>query len=256
MPLACGGCAGKMKSNEDDANKEDQPDRDSPPNGANPATREPLQSTVERVLASIGPETPKDEAVGRVVEDALGQAVRAEERLARAERRIEWLESRNVCDEVTGLLNRRGFGDALHRGLARSRRYGETGSLLLLDLPRQEEVVEAHGAGAGDYVLTAIANILLRRFREVDYIARLERGRFAVLLVQIAQDDARRRAAMLKGHLDEVAVPWHGADIAIHARIGLFHYAQNDIAEDILERAEAELEEREQRIARLRNPAE
>jgi len=245
-----------MKSNEDDVNKEDHPDRDSAPNGAPPATRDPLQGAIEKLLASIDPQAPEVEAVRRVVEDALGRVEQAEERFTRAERRIEWLESRNVCDEVTGLLNRRGFGDALHRGMARARRYGETGALLLLDLPRQEEVVEAHGAGAGDYVLTAVANILLRRFREVDYIARLEGGRFAVLLVQIAQDDARRRAAMLKGHLDEVAVPWHGADIAIHARVGLFYYAQNDIAEDLLERAEAELEEREQRVARLRNPAE
>jgi diguanylate cyclase (GGDEF)-like protein len=245
-----------MKSNEDDAHKEDRPDRHRAANGTDPETQDPLQSAVEKLLASIDPQAPGDESARRVIEGALGRAVRAEERLVRAEGRIEWLESQNVCDEVTGLLNRRGFGDALHRGLARSRRYGETGALLLLDLPRQEEIVEAHGAGAGDYVLTAVANILLRRFREVDYIARLEGSRFAVLLVQIGQEDARRRAVTLKGHLDEVEVPWHGSDIAIHVRIGLVHYAQNDIAEDILERAEAELEEREQRVARLRNPAE
>lgn len=245
-----------MKSNEDGAHKKDRPDNHDAANGTDPATQDPLRGAVEKLLASIDPQTPGDESTRRVIEDALGRMLQAEERLVGAERRIEWLESQNVCDEVTGLLNRRGFGDALHRGLARSRRYGETGALLLLDLFRYEDIVEEHGAGAGDYALTAVANILLRRFRDVDYIARLEGGRFAVLLVVIGQEDARRRAAMLKGHLDEVAVPWDGSDIAVHVRIGLVHYAQNDIAEDILEHAEAELEEREQRVARLRNPAE
>jgi diguanylate cyclase (GGDEF)-like protein len=245
-----------MKRNEDEAHKEDRPDRHEAANGSDPATQSPLRGAVETLLASMVPQAAGDESVRRAIEDVLGRTAQAEERLVRAEGRVEWLESQNFCDEATGLLNRRGFGDALHRSLARSRRYGETGALLLLDLSRYEEIGEEHGAGAGDYALTAVANILQRRFRDVDYIARLEGGRFAVLLVVIGQDDARRRAAMLKGYLDEVAVPWHGADIAIHVRIGLVHYAQNDIAEDILERAEAELEEREQRVARLRNPAE
>ena len=245
-----------MKSNEDDTHKEDRPDRHDTANWTDAAAQDPLQAAVETLLASVDPQARSDESVRRLIEDALGRAMQAEERLVGAERRIEWLESRNVCDEITGLLNRRGFGDALHRGLARARRYGESGALLLLDLFRYENIIEDHGPGAGDYALTAVANILLRRFRDVDYIARLEGGRFAVLLVVISQEDARRRAAMLKGYLDEVAVPWHGADIAVQVRVGLVHYAQNDIAEDILEHAEAELEEREQRVARLRNPAE
>lgn len=246
----------KMKSDQDDALNEEKPEHHDAAKETGPKTHDALRSDTEKLLASIDSQAAGDESVRRAIEGALGRAAQAEERLARAESRVEWLESQNVCDEVTGLLNRRGFGDALHRGLARCRRYGETGALLLLDLPRHEQIIEDHGAGAGDYTLTAVANILLRRFRDVDYIARLEGGRFAVLLVVIGQEDARRRAAMLKGYLDEIAVPWHGADIAIHVRIGLVHYAQNEIAEDILERAEAELEEREQRAARLRNPAE
>jgi len=245
-----------MKSDEDDVHEEVQLEHDGAADGTRPDAQDLLRDAVEKLMASVDPQASGNESVRRAVEDALDRAAKSEQRLEGAERRIEWLESRNVRDEVTGLLNRRGFDDALHRGLARSRRYGETGALLLVDLPRQEEIVEAHGVGAADYVLTAVANILLRRFREVDYIARLEGARFAVLLVQISQEDARRRAATLKGYLNEVAVPWHGADIVLHVRVGLFPYAQNDIAEDILERAEAELEEREQRIARLRNPAE
>jgi len=213
-------------------------------------------STPATPLVAVDPDASCDDSMHHTMEATLARALRAEESLARAEQRLEWLESRNVQDEATGLLNRRGFRDGLRRGVARARRYGETGALLLLDLIRYEGIVEEHGAGAGDYTLTAIANILQIRFRDVDYVARLESGRFAVQLVLIGEEDARRRAATLKGYLDELEVPWQGVDIPIQVRIGLVHYGQNDMAEDLLERAEAELEEREQRIARLRRPAE
>ncbi|MCK4868904.1 MAG: hypothetical protein KAT39_12695, partial [Alphaproteobacteria bacterium] len=75
-------------------------------------------------------------------------------------------------------------------------------------------------------------------------------------LTLIGQEDARKRAAILKGYLDEVEVPWQGRDIPIRIRVGLAYYGQRDAVEDLLERAEAELEEREQRIARLSHPAE
>jgi diguanylate cyclase (GGDEF)-like protein len=245
-----------MSGRKDDAQKNRKVSRPDAERDIGPAAREPLRGTAGKLLGSLDPQAPMDRSVRRTIEETLERAARSEERLASAERRIEWLESRNVSDEVTGLLNRRGLGDALERAIARARRYGETGSLLLLDLPCYETIAEERGASASDYVLAAVGNILQRQFREVDYIARLEGGRFAVLLLQISDEDSRRRAVMLKDHLGAVTVPWDGEDIAIHVRIGIVPYVQNDTADDILERAEAELEEREQRIARLRKPAQ
>lgn len=243
-----------MKSKKHDAHGNKKVARSGAAGGAGPAPREPLPGAAGKLPRSLDPQILENPLLRRAIEGALEGAAQTEERLLRAERRIEWLESRNVSDEVTGLLNRRGLGDALDRALARARRYGETGSLLMLDLPRYEAIAEERGAAAGDYVLAAIGNILQRQFREVDYIARLEGGRFAALLLHITDEDARRRAVMLKDHLGAVTVPWDGEDIAIHVRTGIVPYAPNDTAEDILERAEAELEERERRIARLRKP--
>jgi GGDEF domain-containing protein len=127
---------------------------------------------------------------------------------------------------------------------------------MLVDVMQLDAVREEHGGDAANYVLTAIGNILQTRFREVDRIGWLEGCRFAIALTLIGQEDARKRAAMLKGYLDEVEVPWQGRDIPIRIRVGLAFYGQRDAVEDLLERAEAELEEREQRIARLSHPAE
>jgi diguanylate cyclase (GGDEF)-like protein len=226
--------------------------------GAESATswEDRLQETAKELMAALDPAASSEESVRRMLEDALARALRAEAALEETERRMEWLNSQNMHDEVTGLLNRRGFREALRRGLARSRRYGETGALLLVELGGYEQIVEDSGREAADYMLTAIANILNTRFREVDYVARLNDGRFAVQLLLIGQEDARRRAAMLKGYLDELVVPWQGKDIPVGVRLALAFYGQQDSADDLLERAEAELEERESRIAHLRHPAE
>jgi diguanylate cyclase (GGDEF)-like protein len=213
------------------------------------------QARVERILDALmqglEPDLPENQTVRRMLENALARAAKAEEDLEAAERRLEWLSSRNIYDEVTGLLNRQGLRESLRHDLARARRYGDTGALLLLDIVGFDVILDEHGPEAANYVLTAVGNILQTRFREVDRIGWLDGCRFAVALTLIGQEDARRRAAMLKGYLDEVEVPWQGRNIPIHVRIGLAFYGQRDAVSDLLERAEAELEEREQRIARL-----
>lgn len=239
-----------MDSNERDKNR-------NPGRGVGSGSALPASKRAPRAagVSSVEPQGPGNRSARPEIDTLLDRVSRSEERLVKAERRIQWLESRNVIDDVTGLLNRRGLDDALDRALARARRYGETGTLLMLDLPGYETIVEERGAAAGDYVLAAVGSILLRQFREVDYIARLQGGRFAALLLQMAAADADRRAAMLRDHLATVTVPWDGDDIAIGVRTGFALYARNEAAGDVFERAEAELEARERRIARLRKPA-
>jgi len=214
-----------------------------------------LDRAAADLLAAIGADSSSGETVRRLLAEIVERARRAEQMLAAERERAVRLEEYATVDEVTGLLNRRGFEDGLRRSLSRALRYGEVGALILVDLVCLADVTEAHGAPAGDFMLSAVATMLRGRFREVDYVARLERGRFALLLPVISREDARRRAAMLKSQLVKLAVPWDGHDLAVEVRLGLVHYGQRDAAEDLLERVEAELEEREQRIARLRYPA-
>jgi diguanylate cyclase (GGDEF)-like protein len=233
----------------DHSRKEDEKDKHRP-------GRNVEDKRLDEAVDDQAPTTPVDETMRRMVENALARAAAAEESLEAAERRLQWLESRNLYDEITGLLNRRGLKEALRYDLARARRYGDTGALMLVDVMGFEMVREEYGRDAANYLLTAVSNILQTRFREVDRIGSLERGRFAAALTLIGHDDARKRAGMLKGYLDEVEVPWQGRNIPVKVRIGLAFYGQRDAVDDLLERAEAELEEREQRVARLQHPAE
>jgi diguanylate cyclase (GGDEF)-like protein/PAS domain S-box-containing protein len=85
-------------------------------------------------------------------------------------------------DALTGLLNRRGIDRALAQHVARGRRYGPEGALLVLDLDGFKTVNDTLGHAAGDELIVTCATALRNRLRETDILARLGGDEFAVLL--------------------------------------------------------------------------
>ena len=99
-------------------------------------------------------------------------------------RRSQEAELRHLADHdpLTGLLNRRSFERALDQHLARVRRYGVQGALLMIDLDGFKAVNDQHGHGTGDAVLAGVAERLRARLRTSDLLARLGGDEFAALL--------------------------------------------------------------------------
>jgi len=115
--------------------------------------------------------------VGRAL-DFVGDA---QKRLFAQQQRIRELESLSVTDPLTGLLNRRGFEEALGRVLASSHRHGDEGVLAYIDLDGFKQVNDSFGHDAGDAMLTHVAGLLTRTVRATDYVARLGGDEFAVI---------------------------------------------------------------------------
>ena len=84
-------------------------------------------------------------------------------------------------DEVTGLPGPEGLDRCLGGLLAEQRRYGQPFSLALVDVDGLARVNEAHGRKAGDRMLAAVAAILRRQLREVDFLFRTEDDEFAIV---------------------------------------------------------------------------
>jgi diguanylate cyclase (GGDEF)-like protein len=111
-------------------------------------------------------------------------------------------------DALTGLLNRRSFEEELERHLARGRRYGMTGAMIVLDLNDFKAVNEEHGPRAGDRVLIVVADALQNRLRETDVLARVGGNQFAVLLPQAKPHEAERVSQALEEVVaEEVRLP-------------------------------------------------
>jgi diguanylate cyclase (GGDEF)-like protein/PAS domain S-box-containing protein len=112
------------------------------------------------------------------------------------ERHRQEAELRHLADHdpLTGLLNRRSFERALEQHLARVRRYGLQGAILMIDLDGFKAVNDAHGHVTGDALLASAAARLRERLRTSDLLARLGGDEFAALLPVAGREEAEHVA--------------------------------------------------------------
>jgi diguanylate cyclase (GGDEF)-like protein len=97
---------------------------------------------------------------------------------------LKKLELNAVTDPLTGLYNRRLFGETFEKELNRARRYGQPLGLVIVDLHRFKEVNDQHGHPRGDEVLRAAAATLKKALRTSDSAFRIGGDEFALLLPQ------------------------------------------------------------------------
>lgn len=87
----------------------------------------------------------------------------------------------SLTDELTGLLNRRGFHLLAGQALKTARRVMAELSLVYIDLDGLKRVNDVHGHQAGDNMIVDTAQLLKATFRESDLIARLGGDEFTIL---------------------------------------------------------------------------
>jgi diguanylate cyclase (GGDEF)-like protein len=124
-------------------------------------------------------------------------------------------------DPLTGVYNRRHFGERLTSEFAASRRYSRSLSLLMLDVDHLNRVNEAHGRAAGDEVLRGIAQVLQGIVRGADVVARVGGDEFAILLRETELSGAHRLAERLRQSIDELRTHFDGKEIAVTATFGI-----------------------------------
>ena len=115
-----------------------------------------------------------------VPEAAADLAVVAE--LCTVALRIDLLQYDSQHDPLTGLYNRRSFDEHVTQAVARSRRYGWSFSLVLIDLDHFKRVNDELGHATGDALLRTIGAELRRALRVGDVAARVGGDEFALVL--------------------------------------------------------------------------
>ncbi len=94
----------------------------------------------------------------------------------------EALKSISLTDDLTGLLNRRGFFTLAQQQVRIANRAGRGLLLLYGDLDGLKSINDLHGHHAGDRALVETSALLREVFRDSDIIARLGGDEFAVLM--------------------------------------------------------------------------
>jgi diguanylate cyclase (GGDEF)-like protein len=98
-----------------------------------------------------------------------------------ASRTIE-LEAETRTDSLTGVHNRRSLNRVGSRELSMARRYGQSLSILMIDLDLFKLVNDDHGHAFGDTVLVQAAKTITAQLRNSDFLARFGGEEFTVLL--------------------------------------------------------------------------
>jgi diguanylate cyclase (GGDEF)-like protein len=91
-------------------------------------------------------------------------------------------------DPLTQLPNRRLLDDRLGQAMTASKRNGQYGALMFLDLDNFKTVNDTHGHDVGDLLLAEVARRLTDSVRGADSVARLGGDEFVVLLSELDAD--------------------------------------------------------------------
>jgi diguanylate cyclase len=132
-----------------------------------------------------------------------------------------------TTDALTGLPNRRLFGDLANQAISRARRDGTHVATMIIDLDGFKEVNDTLGHRCGDVLLQEIARNLSGALRDGDTVARLGGDEFAVLLPGIA--DATAAETVANKLLCAIAHPVNIGELSIapQASIGIATFPEH-----------------------------
>ncbi|MGN6519596.1 MAG: diguanylate cyclase domain-containing protein [Dokdonella sp.] len=116
--------------------------------------------------------------------------------VSRLERAKQQLARLAQTDPLTGLANRKKFGEALGGALARAERSGGAGGVLYVDVDRFKPINDTYGHAVGDAVLCEFARRLQADLRAGDLAARMGGDEFAILLDSVDSLDALEAIAV------------------------------------------------------------
>lgn len=132
-------------------------------------------------------------------------------------------------DKLTGLLNRRGFMEALGQQINIAQRLEASVAIAFIDLDKFKQLNDTHGHKAGDAALRRIGVTLQNELRSVDIIGRLGGDEFCVMSFEKTADDATAAALRLHEHLTDAMAIYKPVGVSIG--VVFFEALQMPVAE-------------------------
>jgi two-component system, cell cycle response regulator len=144
-----------------------------------------------------------------------------------------------TTDTLTGLFNRRAFVESTGRELARTRRYKDKLSVILLDVDHFKHINDRRGHAAGDVVLAATGQLLSNAVRNCDIVARWGGEEFVLLLPSTDINAAQLVAERIREQLASAQIrDPSGELVPVTASFGVAAYAENETLEQLVDRAD------------------
>ena len=147
-----------------------------------------------------------------------------------------------ITDDLTGLVNRRRFIDALQSEIERARRFGSHLTVVLADLDDFKRVNDEFGHHAGDDVLRSFADLVRSHVRDVDVPGRIGGEEFAILLPETGRVDAVSVAERMRHSLSVVPIPVaENRTVSVTSSFGVAELRPGQSGDDLMREADAAL---------------
>jgi diguanylate cyclase (GGDEF)-like protein len=147
-----------------------------------------------------------------------------------------------MTDDLTGLVNRRRFIEALDAEIERARQFGSALTIVLADLDNFKQVNDEFGHHGGDVVLRAFADLIRSHVRDVDVSGRIGGEEFAILLPDTDREGAARVAERMRRSLNAVSIVISEEhSIRAASSFGVAELGPEQSGDDLLRAADAAL---------------
>lgn len=153
------------------------------------------------------------------------------------------LEMLSVTDRLTELYNHGYFQQRLDEEFKRSRRFGHTMSLIMLDIDDFKQFNDTYGHPKGDTILRAVSAVIRSNLREMDIAARYGGEEFVILLPETEIEGALSVAERVRAGVEMIRVEELGPDtVAGTVSVGVSSFpAHAGTALRLLESADASM---------------
>ena len=154
-------------------------------------------------------------------------------------RQQEKLRLMAVTDELTGLLNRRGFFSLAEQQMKMARRNKKRVYMVYIDIDNMKEVNDRLGHQEGDAALTDAAGLLKATFRDSDIIARIGGDEFVVIPVESEEASLKTITDRLQKNIEFHNQTTHRAHtLSLSFGISYFEPEEDNSLDRVLSRAD------------------
>ena len=145
------------------------------------------------------------------------------------------------ADQLTGLLNRRGMRSKLEAQRDINSRNGSPFMLVLTDIDFFKKFNDTYGHDCGDFVLRGVAQLMKKRLRQYDVVARWGGEEFLILLPDTETDSALLVAEELRAAIENEKFKFAGNVLSVTMTFGVAQYHDGEHIDACLKRADEAL---------------
>jgi diguanylate cyclase (GGDEF)-like protein/PAS domain S-box-containing protein len=143
------------------------------------------------------------------------------------------LRSQAIRDPLTGLFNRRYMEETLEREIRRANRHNTSVGVILFDIDRMKPINDGFGHDAGDVLLRALGELMLRTFRGEDVACRYGGDEFTIVLPEASLADVWRRAEQFREAVKKLEVVYEGKSLGpVTLSIGVAAYPDHGLTSE------------------------